>query len=511
MMMECKDLTNDVLAEPLPPGVREHLERCSACRSRRSELRSLAADLAALGRALPAPAHPALVRRILSRIPRQAPRSGWTWAAGVAAAAAILLVVLFSARQPSRPAPAPPREMVAVPAPPPIEMVLDPVPPPPAPKPADPVPAPIPAPALPPTPTVTPPAVPEPKPVEPDLPAPAPVAPPRPAAPPPPATRPARVAFTLAAVEGTLELQDGDSWRKIAKTAEWDDAAALRSSDRLARFTLPDGTRATLRPRTELRILSAAPPSISLERGEAFFEVIPGANRAFSVVTADARVQVTGTQFSVKRNGHTEIYVSAGEVRVSNDKGEVSVPAGNATSARKGAVPARPRALDTDRANAWRRELDGPEVSRFRYDFEDGRLPLPWSTGRVVSFGPSRGLNRFCLQGGPGIDMDLTRVDKRIITMRDSLRLRFRYWSSGADMIWIQFMDDRTRSNHRFEITSVVKEKWETVEIPVTEFARLTDGARIQEGDRVSWLNFSVAGAKGDLYFDDIELVEVQK
>lgn len=509
-MMECRDLTNDVLADAVSPEGRAHLERCAACRGRRSEVRSLAAALAALGRALPDASNPALVRRIAARIPRQAPRAGWTWAAGIAAAAAILLVVLFAARQPSRPATPPARDMVAVPARPPIEMVLDPVPPPPAPKPAEPVPAPVPPPVVLPTPAPAPEPAPGPKPAEPRPPAPAPVAPPRPA-PPPPATRPVRVVLTLANVEGALEFQEGDAWKKVSKAVDWTEAAALRSSDRLARFTLPDGTRATLRPRTELRILSAAPPSLLLERGEAFFEVVPGAGRVFSVVTSDARVQVTGTQFSVKRNGHTEVYVSSGEVRVSNDKGEVSVPAGTATSARKGAVPARPRALDTDRANAWRRELDGPEVLRFRYDFEDGRLPFPWSTGRVVNFGPTRGLNRFCLQGGPGIDMDLSRVDKRITTMRDSLKLRFRYWSAGADMIWIQFFDDRTRSNHRFEITAVAKEKWETVEIPLSDFARLIDGGRMAEGDRLSWFNLSVAGARGDLYFDDIELVEAQK
>lgn len=317
--------------------------------------------------------------------------------------------------------------------------------------------------------------------------------------------------LTIAAVQGALEIQDGAAWKRIVKAAEWDPAAAIRSLDRTGRFTLPDGTRATLRPGTELRLLAAAPPAVSLERGEGFFEVIPGAGRKFSVVTPDARIQVTGTQFSVKRSDHTEVVVAAGEVRVANDKGEVSVPAGSATVARKGAAPARAQRVDADRAAAWRRELDGPETVRCRYDFEDGRIPLPWSTGRVVATAPPRGLNRFALQGAPGIDADLTRMDKRVWTMHGTLRLRFRYWAAGAEMMWVQLYCDRVRDNFRYEVKNIAPGKWETVEIPLAEFYRLIDTSHPQEGDRFSWFNISVSGTTGDLYFDDIELVEVQK
>jgi ferric-dicitrate binding protein FerR (iron transport regulator) len=510
MLMECRDLTNDILTEPLSPAARAHLEGCAACRARLAELRSLETGLRALSRALPSASNTALVRRIVARIPMQAAstRGAWRWAVGIAAAAAILLAVVLSARE--QPSTLPPREMVAVPAPPPIENVLDPVPPPPAPKPSETAPTPVPEPR------------PQaPRPVEPEKPAPSsrPVEPEKPApveapksAPKPAESKPARIVFTIAAVEGALEVQDGATWTKVQKTAEWDVASGLRSAERLARFALPDGTRVTLRPRSELRILSTAPPSLGLERGEAFFDVIPGADRKFSVVTADARVQVTGTQFSVKRSDHTEIYVSAGEVQVSNEKGEVKVPAGNAGSARKGAAPARPRALDVDRASAWRREMDAPETTIFRYDFEDGRLPLPWSTGKVVNFGPPRGLNKFCLQGQPHIDLNYLRMDKRATTFHAGQRLRFRYYAASAEGIWVQLSCERTRDNFRFELKHVVTGKWETVELPIADFYRLiAPGDRPQEGDRFTWLNFAVAPATADVYFDDIELVETQK
>jgi hypothetical protein len=240
--------------------------------------------------------------------------------------------------------------------------------------------------------------------------------------------------------------------------------------------------------------------------------VVPAAGRQFSVVTPDARVQVTGTQFSVKRSDHTEVYVSAGEVHVSNEKGDVKVDAGNASSARKGTAPARPRAVDADRANAWRREMDSPETTVYRYDFEDGRLPLPWSTGKVVNYGPPRGLNKFCLQGAPGIDLDYLRMDKRATTFRPGLKLRFRYWAKNVEAIWVQMSCERTRDNFRYELKYVATGKWETVELPVADFYRLiTPGDRPIEGDRFTWLNFAVAGTNGDVYFDDIELVEAQK
>jgi ferric-dicitrate binding protein FerR (iron transport regulator) len=501
-MMTCGDLTNDVLTGPLSAAAKAHLDRCAACRGRRDELRSLESELAALGRALPRAGNPALVRRIVARIPARS-ASGWRWAAGLAAAA-LLVAVLWATRE-TAPPPVAPRDTVAVPAPPPLETVLDPVPPPPTPKPTPPpVPAPIPTPAPAPNPDPV-------KPAPPPAPAPVKPAPAEPLRPTVPKTVPARVVVALAGIEGALELQDGDKWKKTAKSAEWEEAVALRSGERLTRFTLPDGTRATLKPRTELRIVSASPLALFLERGEAYFDVIPAPDRRFSVVTADARVRVTGTQFSVKRNGQTEVFVASGEVQVGNDKGDVSVPAGNATTARKGAAPAKARAVDADRALAWRRELDGPEVTRFRYDFEDGRLPQLWTSGRVVNFGPARGLNRFCLEGAPGLNADLSRVDKRVWTYRSNLKLRFRYWTTGAEAVWIQLFSDRVRDNLRIELKNIVAGKWETVELPLADCYRLSDGSHAQDGDRFSWFNINVSGTTGPLYFDDIELVETAK
>jgi hypothetical protein len=69
----------------------------------------------------------------------------------------------------------------------------------------------------------------------------------------------------------------------------------------------------------------------------------------------------------------------------------------------------------------------------------------------------------------------------------------------------------RTGDNFRYELKSIGTGKWETVEIPLADFYRLIDSTHPQEGDRFTWFNISVSGAVGALYFDDIELVEVQK
>ena len=508
-MMECGDLTNDRLVEPVPPAVRAHLDRCAACRERQAELQALGEDLAALGRALPREERPALVRSIVARIPqRPAPTmSGWRWAAGFAAAAALLFAVVLATRE----TPTVPKPEIAV-APPTVPVEPTPPAPPPAPVPAPKDPLVVPAPpvrppALPAPVTPEPVAPPSPKPAAPEAPAPRPVEPPKPSV---PETKPVRVALLLTNLEGPVEMQDGPAWKKLARSAEWDADGVVRSADKLARFTLSDGTRATLRPHSELRLLAVNPPSLVLEKGEGFFEVVPGPGRRFSVATPDARVEVTGTQFSVKRGDRTEVLVSSGEVTVTNEKGEVSVPAGTGTTARRGSAPTKPRVVDADHANAWRRELDGPETTRFRFDFEDGRLAPLWNSGKIVP-GPARGANRWALEGNPGVDADLTRLDRKPVVLHGTMKFRFRYWTSSADMIWVQLFSERVRDNMRFEVKSIGKEKWEAVEIPVSEFYRLADGSHPQEGDRFTWMNFAVAGATGPVYFDDIELVEVQR
>jgi hypothetical protein len=507
VMKKCSDLTNDVLAERPTAPVQAHLDFCASCRARAAELRALSADLSAI--APPPLEDRALVRLILGKMRPVAPRvivrsaSPGRWVAAAAAAIGVAIVLVVATSEPERP------RMVAAPERPSLEMILDPVPPPPrersAPGPrSDPLPRLRTEPVPPPQPKDPAPVVPLPKPIEPEKPEPGPVEPLKPPVPPTETKpAPARVSLAIAQVEGALEM----AGKRVEKGAEWEKDAVLRAGERLSRVTLGDGTRLTLLPHAELRMEGRE--TLALERGEVFCEVIPGAGRKLAVVTPDAAVQVTGTQFGVKRTDHnTEIFVTAGEVRVFNDKGEVSVPAGNGTTARKVAAPAKPRPVDVDAMMGWRRATETP---RFRYDFEDSRKPSPWQNGKVVA-GPARGLNRNCLEGSPGISLDLSRVDKRVAAVKGTLKVRFRYFAPEGDMLWVQLFDDRVRDNFRVEVKALVHNKWEVFEAPLSDFFLLIDGAaKIQEGDRLSWFNVSVSGTNGPVYYDDIELVEVMK
>ena len=451
-----------------------------------------------------------LLRRRRYRPVRSAGPFVWIAAAAVATVLVALIALVATSRPgPSRPQESPSRELQA--------SRPDVVPGPKAPVPAPdvtPSPRPIPEPPprtvlpAPPKGVEVPPVPPTPTPAP--VPAPVPIPAPPPAEPAPRPTAPTRVFLAIAKLEGAFEIRRDKAWEKLEKPGGWEEGASLRVGDRLGRFTLADGTRVTLRGRTELKVAAVSPAALGLEQGEAFFDV-PPAGRRFSVVTPEARVEVTGTQFSVRRAEHTDVVVVSGEVKVSGEKGEVAVPAGNGTTIRKSAAPSKPRAVDTDGPLAWRRAADPPETARFRHDFEDGRRPAPWTNGRVAP-GPSRGLNRFCLEGAPGVDAQLTRLEGDKATVRGVLVVRFRYFAATGTEFLLQLKNERVGDNFRYEVKTVVHGKWEAVEAPLSDFFRLVDrSSRLQEGDRFTWLNITVAGADGPVWFDDIELVEIRK
>jgi hypothetical protein len=526
--MPCSGITNDVLLDVARGAAgaeaRAHVEGCAACRQELEALRALAADLERLGRATSPAADPAAIPRVLARLaPAKKPRparhystrrSPWPWV-GAAAAAAVAVTLVLATRRPERPRPevglreperptehdAPPGPAEKPPGPPDAPpRVVAPAPP------TPPLPAP-PGPVAPPPKAAEP--VPE-KPGAPEAPAPPPP-PPAKAAAPAGETRPATAALAVAKLEGAFEVQEEKAWKRLEKPGAWEAGTAVRAADRPGRLTLADGTRLTLRARTELRAAAAPPAAVQLDSGEVFCEVAPGKGRRFAVVTPDARVEVTGTQFAVRRTDHTEVVVASGEVTVSNDKGETAVPAGSGASVRKSAAPSRPRPVDADGTTAWRRAAEPPETPRFRYDFEDGRTPYPWTNGKVAP-GPGRGFNRHCLEGSPGVDADLSRVDRRVPVVKLPMKVRFRYYAASGDELAFQLSTERVRDNFRFDVRPLVHGKWEGVEAPLSEFYRLADRtSKLEDGDRFGWLNITVWGATGPVYFDDIELVEVLK
>ncbi|HXG61357.1 MAG TPA: FecR family protein, partial [Planctomycetota bacterium] len=341
----------------------------------------------------------------------------------------------------------------------------------------------------------------------------APEPPPRTPAPPPPPpapgpTQPARAFLAVARLEGTVEIGDGKSWKKAPALPEWDLGVSLRAGERPARIVLAGGAALTLRSRARIRAAGASPPELFLDEGEVFCDVPPAPGRRFALRTRDALVRVTGTQFAVKEGDVTEVLVAAGEVVVSNDRGEARVAAGMGLAVRRSAAPGKPRAVDVDRALAWKMLARPPETVRLRFSFEDGRRPAPFDGGRVVP-GPPRGLNRFCLEGTPGLHFDLRRADAGTAA-RPGLRVRFRYFAEKGGAIWVQLFNARAGDNFRYDVPHVAAGAWEAVEAPLEEFYRLADrSSALLAGDPLTWFNIAVSG-EGRFYFDDVEIVEVQ-
>jgi len=106
----------------------------------------------------------------------------------------------------------------------------------------------------------------------------------------------------------------------------------------------------------------------------------------------------------------------------------------------------------------------------------------------------------------------LTRLEGDKATVRGVLVVRFRYFAATGTEFLLQLKNERVGDNFRYEVKTVVHGKWEAVEAPLSDFFRLVDrSSRLQEGDRFTWLNITVAGADGPVWFDDIELVEIRK
>lgn len=92
---------------------------------------------------------------------------------------------------------------------------------------------------------------------------------------------------------------------------------------------LSDGSRVTLNTNSEIQVaVSEAGRSVTLEHGEAFFEVAKDPNRPFVVRAGAERIVVLGTKFSVLRtNGEVRVVVTEGRVWVNGTQiaaGEVA-------------------------------------------------------------------------------------------------------------------------------------------------------------------------------------------
>lgn len=122
---------------------------------------------------------------------------------------------------------------------------------------------------------------------------------------------------------------------------------------------LSDGSRIDLNTDTELSVkYTWTSRSVKLVRGEALFSVVHNAKKPFEVIAAGGRIKDIGTRFNV--------YQQAGHVSVTVLEGEVSVAAGQSSTAQN-LIPGQQinydstgqasvvSLADTDAATAWQK------------------------------------------------------------------------------------------------------------------------------------------------------------
>ena len=135
------------------------------------------------------------------------------------------------------------------------------------------------------------------------------------------------------------------------------DYASRRGERRDVR--LPDGSTAVLNTATALSLsYTDRERRLTLNSGEAAFDVVGDAARPFVVEVADGEVRALGTVFAVRRDGAAaRVVVSEGAVRVRPDAGGPStlLGAGQQTTFGPGRHLADPEPADLAVATAWRR------------------------------------------------------------------------------------------------------------------------------------------------------------
>ena len=171
--------------------------------------------------------------------------------------------------------------------------------------------------------------------------------------------------LALVSAKGALEHENGAAWETVpaSLTAQqpfaWTVGSALRATQTVGDFKLADGSTITLNAGTQMRLVALAPTTLELVKdGDVFCSIThpTGATGVrFIVRTPDADVNVTGTEFGVKRAaGKTEVAVVQGRVECANAQGKEHVSAGEAVAASKDSAPTAAVKADVEKLFAWR-------------------------------------------------------------------------------------------------------------------------------------------------------------
>lgn len=180
-----------------------------------------------------------------------------------------------------------------------------------------------------------------------------------------PPKRAGRRLWRIAAVAAIVVLFAGGGWM-------WHQFSRTAYSTRIgviASVPLPDGSKITLNTDSQIRVsVTQRERRVSLDHGEAFFEVAKDRQHPFIVSVADKRIIVVGTKFSVRRvEDDVRVVVTEGKVRIERENGF------RAANAPPVAVPAG-KIAETTQRDITLREASGAQTEEL----------LGWRSGYVV-------------------------------------------------------------------------------------------------------------------------------
>lgn len=429
-------------------------------------------------------------------------RSTAAWlGAGIAAAAAVLLVVL-ALRSEKRP----PIDVVHVPVPPPAVEPRRPAPPPappppkPAPEAAPETPRPAPPPPIPP-PAPAPPVPDVPKDPVPPAPAPAPK-PPLPAEPAPAPTRVAKASLVLPETDGTFELADR-SLRGRQKDVTVSAGDRLRATNTV-RLTLADDRFVLLAPRSVVEFRPEEKRlAFFLEQGEALAELI-GPGPEVRVATKSCEVTPLGTVFAVKVvPGRSIVTVEKGRVEVQSPKGKATLRAAESMQAADDGTLGATAAADL-RTLAWARGHRPAELTLFSEDFSK---PGAWEG--EIDKGVARAVAR------PGTEPMLHLAGDRLFEVPARGVLTIVCRSDRTSKLKIQVFAGDVRSTYRIDVPLLRTSDWRVLTFTMDDFIptdRTKATGRPAPGAPITdlLLMYGEVEERGSFWVDSIKVTELR-
>ncbi len=141
-----------------------------------------------------------------------------------------------------------------------------------------------------------------------------------------------RVPRWVGAVAALVLVAAVGSWALLRVSGDIQPVLVAQASGEIVTWTAPDGSRVTLRPRSQLsRVGDGRAYALT---GEAFFDVASDPDSPFTVETDAGTVRVLGTRFDVSTwGGETHVYVEEGRVELAHESQSAVLTAGEGAAA----------------------------------------------------------------------------------------------------------------------------------------------------------------------------------